>query len=92
MVSIKWRWMIEPGSKYSHDFLKFIADNRGDINTDKILEIGCGLGYLLKLLRDKGASCTVLELRPQNKIYWENYELTFIHDSFPSVLIIPDSI
>jgi SAM-dependent methyltransferase len=75
------------GSKYAYDFLKFVSDNTGDVNADKILEIGCGRGYLLKLLRDKGASCTGLEPGPQNKKYWENYQLTVFNDSFPSILI-----
>lgn len=45
----------EIGSKYAEDFLAYILEVVGDVKSKQILEIGCGTGYLLYLLQQRGA-------------------------------------
>lgn len=74
------------GLYYAQSFIKFILRSfpRNGIKGVKVLEIGCGTGYLLYQLKQMGAD--VLGLEPGNhKIgVTKNYKIPIIHDFFPS--------
>lgn len=74
----------ELGQKYAVDFLDFITKKEKEIQECKILEIGCGTGYLLSLLKEKGAEVIGIEPGNQAEIGKEKYNLDIIQDYYPS--------
>jgi SAM-dependent methyltransferase len=50
------------GQRYALDFLAYIERQIPALRGKRVLEIGCGTGYLLSLLRDRGA--TVIGVEP----------------------------
>ena len=70
------------GKPYIKDFLEFF--NKNSKSTGKVLEIGCGTGYLSKQLELKGYNVTLIEPGIGYKKYWKKYELDVINDFFPS--------
>lgn len=69
------------GRRYAEDFLKFIEEEVYDFNGKKVLEIGCGTGYLLSLIRDKGGLVSGIEPGEYGKIGREKWGLN-IRQSF----------
>lgn len=49
------------GKSYADDFIKFICENEKEISGKKVLEIGCGTGYLLYKLQKLGAEVLGIE-------------------------------
>lgn len=72
------------GSSYAEDFLEYLKSNLENIKGLKILEIGCGTGYLLSRLSELGANVTGIEPGPQGQIGAEKYGIPIIRDFFPS--------
>lgn len=65
----------EIGSKYAEDFLKYILKVVSEVKDKHILEIGCGTGYLLYLLQQKGAIVEGVEPGEYSRIGREKYLL-----------------
>ena len=73
------------GREYADDFLAFIDKTCGDIAGKKILEIGCGRGYLLSRLKMLKADVTGIEPGAQSKV--NDFRFDIINDFFPTQLI-----
>ena len=71
----------DEGKPYADDFLKLILNQ---FPGKKILEIGCGKGYLLKRLQDKSFSCLGIEPGKGYSNFWKNYDVNVINDFFPT--------
>lgn len=72
------------GIKYTQDFLNFILQNESNIRKCKILEIGCGTGYLLQSFKEKGAEVIGIEPGIENIQRNQNYNIEIINDFYPS--------
>jgi len=81
----------EIGSAYTDSILGFI---RSTINYSfeglKVLDIGCGTGFLLHKLRSLGCDVYGIEPGKQAKIGVEEYNLPIINDFFPSAQLDED--
>jgi len=71
----------DEGKPYADDFLDLILNHSPG---NKILEIGCGKGYLLKRLQDKSFSCIGIEPGEGYSNFWKNYNVNVINDFFPT--------
>src|SRR5581483_1702333 len=71
------------GKIYADAALNFISSCGIKLNGKKILEIGCGNGYILEQLAKQGAICTGLEPGPQAQAV-SNPNIKIIRDFFPS--------
>ncbi|MDO8873706.1 MAG: class I SAM-dependent methyltransferase [Methanoregula sp.] len=74
------------GELYAQDFIKFLnktlkTDNFKNL---KILEIGCGTGYLLYQLKNRGADVIGIEPGLQGQIGAERFKIPIVRDFFPS--------
>jgi len=74
------------GDLYAQDFIQFLG---GSLRTDnfqnlKILEIGCGTGYLLNLLKNCGAEVIGIEPGEQGQIGAKRFNIPIVRDFFPS--------
>lgn len=69
------------GNDYAQDFKKYIL-NKQDVQGKRVLDIGCGTGYLLKLLRDCGAMVEGVEPGEYGRIGREKYQLNIKHGFF----------
>ena len=67
--------------------LEFIHQNFSIYKNSRILEIGCGNGFILKELAKKGAECIGLEPGPQISAIQHVEGISIINDFFPSKLI-----
>lgn len=74
----------ELGNEYAKDFLEFIKRNEEKISGTKILEIGCGTGFLLSLLKDLGADVLGIEPGNQADFGLSKYNINIIKDYYPS--------
>lgn len=74
----------ELGAKYAQDFLSFVTKNEKNINECRILEIGCGTGYLIWLLKKIGAEVVGIEPGRQAELGKEKYNIDIIKDYYPS--------
>ena len=74
------------GVEYANNFVSHIEKTLGrSLNSLKILEIGCGTGYLLNLLAEKGAICVGIE--PNSRIDNNNsVDFRIINGFFPKDL------
>jgi len=74
------------GNEYAEDFLNFIANHLklDSLKGKKILEIGCGTGYLLSRLSEYGAEVLGIEPGIQGQSGSEKYGVRIINDFFPS--------
>jgi 2-polyprenyl-3-methyl-5-hydroxy-6-metoxy-1,4-benzoquinol methylase len=72
----------ELGDPYVNDFMRFIESSMPQ--KGRVLEIGAGIGYLSKLLHDKGWFVESIEPGSGYRPYWEKYGLKVINDFFPS--------
>ncbi len=78
------------GKEYAEDFLNFIIRQIGsnNLNGKRILEIGCGTGYLLSRLKSFGADVIGVEPGGHGQIGAGKYDVPIIHDYFPSQKIL----
>ena len=75
----------EIGFGYTNSILEFIERNySSDFRNKKVLDIGCGTGYLLKQLKEKGFDVFGIEPGNQAKIGITKYSLPIVIDFFPS--------
>ncbi|WP_158618039.1 class I SAM-dependent methyltransferase [Chitinophaga lutea] len=75
------------GKRYADDFLAYICqilDNKEKLQGAKILEIGCGSGYLLSRLQHEGANVLGIEPGVHCQEGAFKYNVPIIHDFFPS--------
>jgi len=72
------------GRGYALDFIKFIEGHMDLSCAPTILEFGAGRGYLLYLLKERGATVVGLEPGKQNQHYWDKYDVPVHCDFFPS--------
>ena len=70
------------GRRYADDFWSFLESY--DFAGKRLLELGCGSGYLLHRLSQAGARCTGLEPGVQAQQASSHYGLEVIGDFFPS--------
>ncbi|MFX0115103.1 MAG: class I SAM-dependent methyltransferase [Candidatus Hodarchaeota archaeon] len=73
------------GRRYAEDFLGFIRENVNLLNHDgaRLLEIGCGNGYLLYRLQSLGFEVLGIEPGGQGQIGARKYGVNIIQDAFP---------
>ena len=74
------------GKIYADAALNFISSSGIKLTQKKVLEIGCGNGYVLEQLAKQGAICTGLEPGPQTAAV-SNPNIKIIRGFFPSALI-----
>lgn len=74
------------GRDYAADFLDFIIAEIGSdaLRSSRILEIGCGTGYLLYRLKQLGAEVLGVEPGPQGQNGSERFGIDIVQDYFPS--------
>ncbi|MGV8059402.1 MAG: class I SAM-dependent methyltransferase [Smithellaceae bacterium] len=74
------------GRNYADDFLDFIISEVGreTLHTSRILEIGCGTGYLLYCMKQLGANVLGVEPGPQGQYGSERFGIDIVHGYFPS--------
>jgi len=75
------------GKDYADDFINFITKTIGSpscLRDKRILEIGCGSGYLLHRLKLLGGTVIGLEPGPHGQVGAQKYQVPIIQDSFPS--------
>lgn len=74
------------GRSYADDFLSFIVRSiqRQEFSGLRILEIGCGNGYLLKRLRDAGAEVLGIEPGEHGQNGGDTWNVPIIHGCFPN--------
>lgn len=73
------------GRSYADDFLHFIGRRASHaLSGVSVLEIGCGGGYLLNCLRDRGANVLGVEPGDHGQIGAKNYGVEIIQDYFPT--------
>ncbi|MCD4742024.1 MAG: class I SAM-dependent methyltransferase [Desulfobacteraceae bacterium] len=74
------------GKKYADDFIIFIKKSlkRKDFNGVKVLEIGCGYGYLLNRLKSYGAIVQGVEPGNHSLIGSKKFNIPIINDFFPT--------
>lgn len=78
----------EIGIGYAKSILEFIETYLSNISkTTKVLDIGCGTGFLLSLLQEKGYDVYGIEPGLQANIGINKYKLPIITDFFPSTQI-----
>ncbi len=72
------------GRQYAMDFVRHVQAVVPDIQGRRILEIGCGSGYLLSLLRERGGAVVGIEPGPQGAAAFDRFGVRVIQDFFPS--------
>lgn len=72
------------GRSYAQDFLAYITTVLPSLAGMRILEIGCGTGYLLSLLRDQGGEVVGIEPGPQGESAHDRFGVPVVRDFFPS--------
>lgn len=74
------------GYKYAEDYLRFLDRSLTAAFFDgiKVLEIGCGTGYLLSRLKTWGSDVTGIEPGPQGEEGGKRFDVRVIRDFFPS--------
>ncbi len=77
------------GKEYADDFLAYIKRQTGRSNFVgiRVLDIGCGTGYLLHLLKNLGAEVVGIEPGVHGQEGSETYNVPIVHDFFPSTQI-----
>lgn len=74
------------GRQYAEDFLAFLIESfkTNNFKGKRILEIGCGTGYLLYRLKLLGAKVLGVEPGPQGQYGKKKFKIPIIKDYFPS--------
>ncbi len=77
------------GKKYADDFLKYILESYPGYNfkQKKILEIGCGTGYLLHKMKEMGADVLGIEPGAHGQEGSIRYGVPIIRDSFSQSIV-----
>jgi SAM-dependent methyltransferase len=70
------------GRPYAEDFLSFIE--RMPVSSGRALEIGAGVGYLTRLLLDRGWDTTSLEPGRGYEPHWSQYGVSMLQEFFPT--------
>lgn len=80
------------GRQYADDFLAFIVRvlHPGTVKGLRVLEIGCGSGYLLFRLKELGAEVLGIEPGEQGQTGAQKYGIKIVHDIFPSKRIFSE--
>lgn len=71
------------GQQYAQDFLNYIARHEQDLAGKRVLEIGCGTGYLLSLLKARGADVLGIEPGAQGLDGGGRHGVQVINGFFP---------
>lgn len=71
------------GQPYAFDFLAFVERSLGSLSGRRILEIGSGRGYFLKLLGEAGARAVGIEPGQANAPDWKRFGVRVIRGLFP---------
>jgi hypothetical protein len=71
------------GQRYAEDFLAHIKRVVPSLRGKRILEIGCGTGYLLSLLRDGGADVVGIEPGPHGEAGGRRFGVRILQGFFP---------
>lgn len=71
------------GKPYADDFLLFI-EQIGLSSGAKAIEIGAGVGYITRRLKDVGYRITGIEPGREYARYWEKYGVNILNDFFPT--------
>ncbi len=71
------------GLRYAEDMLGFVTGTAGTITGRRVLEIGAGRGYLLRLLRELGAEVLGIEPGASNRPHWDRHNVPVIVGMFP---------
>ncbi len=74
----------ELGRNYADDFYKFILQSVPNLRGLRVLEIGCGRGYLLRLMVEAGADALGIEPGLGLRDYWQRNGVDVVEDTFPS--------
>ena len=74
------------GREYAEDFLTLLTATTGRPRFDgkRVLEIGCGTGYLLSRLQELGARVQGIEPGPHGQLGARKYGVPVLQDVFPS--------
>lgn len=74
------------GRRYAEDFIAYLQRSIGQKRLDgmRVLEIGCGKGYLLFALEQLGASCIGIEPGVHGQDGAKEYGVRIVRDEFPS--------
>jgi 2-polyprenyl-3-methyl-5-hydroxy-6-metoxy-1,4-benzoquinol methylase len=74
------------GRSYADDFLRFVLASVSPdrLVTAKVLEIGCGTGFLLSRLKPHCSRVLGIEPGGHSRAGAKAYDVTIIHDFFPS--------
>lgn len=74
------------GRDYAEDFLRFLKLQmpHGQFAGVRVLEVGCGTGYLLHRLKQLGAEVCGLEPGPHGQQGAQRFDVPIIQDLFPS--------
>lgn len=77
------------GRQYADDFLAFLINSfkTNNFKGKRILEIGCGTGYLLYRLKLLGADVLGVEPGPQGQYGTQKFMIPIINEFFPSAKI-----
>jgi 2-polyprenyl-3-methyl-5-hydroxy-6-metoxy-1,4-benzoquinol methylase len=80
------------GRGYADDFLGFIsrALSPGTLKGQRVLEIGCGTGYLLSRINELGAEVLGVEPGERGQIGASKYGIKVLHGMFPHEQISAD--
>jgi SAM-dependent methyltransferase len=81
----------EIGAGYTDCIVSFIREKvcpDGIGENFRVLEVGCGIGFLLKNLKDLGADVTGVEPGAQGVVGAEKYGIPIIKDFFPSDKVV----
>lgn len=70
------------GKEYADEFLGYIEKSVSEIRGKQVLEIGCGTGYLLSRLQDKGADCIGVEPGESADYGKKKFGVNIIRDFF----------
>ncbi len=72
------------GQRYAEDFLSFICEMTPSVRGTKILDVGCGTGYLLSRLHAMGGDVLGLEPGAHGEEGAVRHRIPIIRDWFPS--------
>lgn len=71
------------GQQYAQDFLSYIGRHESDFSGQRVLEIGCGTGYLLSLLKARGADVLGIEPGAQGRDGGRRHGVSVVNGFFP---------